>query len=69
MQITATGIGLGGENLYAQISNAKAVVSSRQLITNTTTANNNFQFNSYAYTLTSAQVLATGSLNWVALGD
>ena len=69
MTITALGAGFGGENIYSQISNARATVYSRQLVTNSTTASNNFQFNSYAFTLTASQVLATGSLNWVALGD
>lgn len=33
------------------------------------TAENNFSFNSYSFSLTSAQVLATGTLNWVAIGE
>jgi len=41
----------------------------RKLIVNSTTAVNNFNFDSYAYSLTSNEVLATGTLNWVALGD
>ena len=69
MQITAIGTGFGGENLYSQISNASATIYSRQLVTNSTTPVNSYQFNSYAYELISAQVLASGSLNWIALGD
>ena len=33
------------------------------------TAENNFSFNSYSFSLTSAQVLASGTLNWVAIGE
>jgi len=53
----------------AIVKTASATISRRRLAANSTTATNNFQFNSYNYTLTSAQVLATGSLNWIALGD
>lgn len=40
----------------------------RRAITNSTTPVNNALVNSYGYNLTSAQVLATGSLNWMAMG-
>lgn len=56
---------------YAKLwlRSATMTVQRRQPIANSTTANNSFQFNSYGYSLTSAQVLATGTLNWVAIGD
>jgi hypothetical protein len=67
MQITAPGA-LGGASMYAQLSNGSATIKSRQAVPNSTTASNTFSLNSYSYELTSAQVLATGSLNWVAIG-
>ena len=51
------------------LRSATMTVQRRQLAANSAIAQNSFQFNSYGYTLTSAQVLATGSLNWVAIGD
>jgi hypothetical protein len=69
MQITATGIGLGGENMYAQLSGGTATIQSRKARANSTTANNSFSFNYYDFDLTAAQVLATGSLNWLAIGE
>jgi hypothetical protein len=58
-----------GAYSYVYMLDNKAVITRRRPIANSTTANNNYQFNSYAYALTSAQVLASGSLNWIALGD
>lgn len=69
MQITALGSGFGGENMYAQLSNGSATINSRQAKPNSTTAANTFSLNSYTYELSSAQVLATGTLNWVAIGE
>ena len=69
MQITALGSGFGGENMYAQLSNGSATIKSRQAKPNSTTAANTFSLNSYTYELPSAQVLATGTLNWVAIGE
>ncbi|MDP2808632.1 MAG: phage tail protein [Rhodocyclaceae bacterium] len=53
----------------AKLSYAVAVtIYRRRAITNSTTPVNNTYLNSYNYSLTSAQVLATGSLNWTAMG-
>ena len=46
-----------------------AVVTRQRPLTNSTTAENSFSFNYYDYNLTSAQVLATGTLNWIAIGE
>lgn len=51
------------------ISNATLTLSARKAVTNSTTANNSFSFQSYVYTLPTAQVLASGTLNWIAVGD
>ena len=51
------------------ITNFTATVYTRQLITNSTTPANTFNFISYTYTLTTSQILATGTLNWTAIGD
>ena len=46
-----------------------AVIYRRTPVTNTTTPSNTFILNSYTYDLSSAQVLATGSMNWMAVGE
>lgn len=46
-----------------------AVIYRRTPVTNTTTPSNTFILNSYTYALSSAQVLATGSMNWLAVGE
>jgi len=51
------------------ISGMQAVVKTRKAQVNSTTASNTFTFNSYTFALTSAQVLATGTLNWIAIGE
>lgn len=43
--------------------------SRRRPLTNSTTAANTFTLGSYGYQLNSAQVLASGTLNWVAIGE
>jgi hypothetical protein len=60
-----------GSTAIAQLTlrSATMTVQRRQAIANSTTAANSFQFNSYGYALTDAKELATGSLNWVAIGD
>lgn len=50
------------------LKNQSAVIKRRTLIPNSTTPVNFTQLSSYSYNLTSAQVLATGSLNWLAVG-
>lgn len=44
-------------------------ISRRRALTNSTTAVNSFSLNYYNFNLSSSQVLAEGSLNWVALGE
>lgn len=51
------------------LHSANATITRRRPAPASTTAANSFAFNSYSYSLSSAQVLATGSLNWVAIGD
>ena len=46
-----------------------AVVTRQRPLTNSTTASNSFSLNYYDFNLSSAQVLATGSLNWLAIGE
>jgi hypothetical protein len=46
-----------------------AVVTRQRPLTNSTTASNSFSFNYYDFNLSSAQVLATGTLNWLAIGE
>ncbi len=53
----------------ATIGSRTARVYRRSLVTNTTTPYNTFNFTSYTFNLTSSQVLATGTLNWMAIGD
>jgi len=49
-------------------SNVTATVYRRTVQTNSTTPNNVTNWQSYNFTLTAAQVLATGSLNYLAIG-
>jgi hypothetical protein len=51
------------------LHSATGVVTRRRPLTNSTTANNSFSFNYYDFDLAAAQVLATGSLNWLAIGE
>lgn len=51
------------------ISAMSAVVKHRTVVTNSTTPANTFKVQSFNYSLTSAQVLASGSLNWLAVGQ
>ena len=46
-----------------------AEIISRRPAPNSTTPSNTMVFNSYSYSLSTAQVLATGTLNWMALGE
>lgn len=58
-------------NVTANVAAADcyAVVYRRQIVSNSTTPSNSFILNSFSYSLTAAQVLATGSLNWIAIGE
>ncbi len=46
-----------------------ATYTRKRVIANSTTPANSSLFNNYQYALTAAQVLATGTLNWIALGQ
>lgn len=50
-------------------SNMSSTVYRRTPQANSTTASNTYTLSSYTYNLTSAQVLATGALNWLAVGE
>lgn len=62
----ATGMGY---SCQASISNGSATFYARKPRANSTTAQNSFKLNYYNYNLTAAQVLATGSLHWMAIGQ
>jgi hypothetical protein len=51
------------------LNSATGTVTRTRPLTNSTTANNSFSFNAYDFTLSAAQVLATGTLNWIAIGE
>lgn len=51
------------------LNSVTGVYSRRRALTNSTAAANSFSLASYTYQLTAAQVLATGSLNWIAIGE
>lgn len=65
----ASGLTVWSAGLYTTFSAGQAVVYHRTPVPNSTTPSNNFYLNSYNYDLTAAQVLATGSLNYTALGE
>jgi hypothetical protein len=41
----------------------------KQLVVNSATPTNNFTFQSYAWNIAGSTAIATGSLNWMAIGD
>lgn len=51
------------------LTSLSATIYRRTPITNSTTPSNTFNVGSFTWSLSSAQVLATGSLNWLAVGD
>ena len=51
------------------LENLKATVYARKLITNSTTPENASIFESATYSLSAAQVLAEGTINWLAVGE
>lgn len=51
------------------INSVTATFNYRRIVANTTTPSNLYILNSNSYALSTAQVLAEGSLNWVAMGD
>lgn len=58
-----------GNNCNYAIRNGYAEISLRRQITNSSTPSNTFEVLSYDWALTSALVLASGVLNWVAIGQ
>jgi len=65
------GVGSFNSGSYAklELTGLTGTVSRRRALTNSTTAVNSFSLNYYNFSLASSQVLAEGSLNWVALGE
>jgi hypothetical protein len=51
------------------LKNGSATIRSRKLPTNSTTASNSYNYLSFDYTLSSAQIIASGVLNWLAVGE
>lgn len=60
-----------GQGAYVTMTmhSVTGTVTRRRPAPSSTTPANSFSLNSYSYELTSAQVLATGTLNWVAIGE
>lgn len=60
-----------GQGAYVTMTmhSVTGTVTRRRPAPSSTTPSNTFSLNSYSYELTSAQVLATGTLNWVAIGE
>jgi hypothetical protein len=52
-----------------ELSAATVTIYLRQVVTNSTTPSNSDTFQNYGYSLNTAQVLATGSLQWIATGE
>lgn len=63
---TSGGASDGGSAVIYSVS---MTYNLRRAQTNSTTASNAFQFNSYGFSLSASTVLATGTLNWIAVGD
>jgi hypothetical protein len=57
-----------GADVEARIKNSSATIYSRKVQANSTTPQNNFEFLSYTYNLSSSTLLAGGTLNWSAAG-
>ncbi len=56
-------------NQVNYLGTSTVVVKRRQLVTPSTTATNNATVVDYDYELATAQVLATGTVNWIAVGS
>jgi hypothetical protein len=60
----------GSGGLYQGIvHDPTATVSYRQLVVNSPVPANNFTFQSYAWNIAGSTAIATGSLNYIAIGD
>jgi len=71
--VTASAYAFGGSQYYGFVTTARIdslveKIYRRNPIANSTTPSNEFIFDSHNYSLSSAQVLAYGSLNWLAVG-
>lgn len=62
------GISQGGE-INATLSAHQATVYIKRLISNSATPQNNYTLQTYAWNISSSTAIATGSLNWMAIGD
>jgi len=63
-------VGVFGAGLVRlALKNGSATIRSRKLLTNSTTASNSYNYLSFDYTLSSSQIIASGVLNWLAVGE
>jgi hypothetical protein len=56
-----------GASLVSRLKSGSVVIKRRVPVVNTTTPTNNSYINNFGFTLSTAQVLATGTLNWMAV--
>jgi hypothetical protein len=66
--IALTATATNGGSAYVSVHQASCKIYRRTAVANSTTPTNTGSFVSYTVTLSSAQVLATGTLNWMAVG-
>jgi len=59
----------GVSSAFVNALSAVTTVKLRKPQANSTTPSNTYTFGSYGYTLSTATTLATGTLNWIAIGD
>ena len=67
--LTLTAVSLSNAQCSIRGLTVNATYTRKRVIANSTTPSNTSTFNNYQYALTAAQVLATGTLNWIALGQ
>jgi hypothetical protein len=67
--LTLTAIAPDSAQCWIRGLTVNATYTRKRVIANSTTPANTSLFNNYQYALTAAQVLATGTLNWIALGN
>lgn len=71
-QVKASGKTAGspyGPTSYSYVLDPSVTIYRRNPQPNSTTADNTFTFDHYDYTTASSTVLASGTLNWIALGE
>jgi hypothetical protein len=56
-----------GASLVSRLKSGSVVIKRRVPVVNTTTPINNSYINNYGFSLSTAAVLATGTLNWMAV--